>query len=79
MSERISHPIFKSISKYQNHPNIFALRRVNLESSFYFRPVTINDLFKEITKLNSRKATQTMDIPIKILKENSELLSKIAA
>ena len=73
MSGKIYHPIFKSIIRYQNHPSIIAIRRLNRESSFYFRHVTVD----KIRKLDSRKATQAMDIPIKILKGNSEIADYI--
>ena len=44
--------------KYQNQLSIVAIRRVNDRSSFFFSHVTVDDVFKEIRKLNSRKDAQ---------------------
>ena len=42
---------------------------------FYFLEVSANDIFKEIKKLKTRKATQNIDIPVKILRENADIFS----
>ena len=67
-AENISHPIFKAILKYENHPSIIAMQNAKREPSFYFFEASANDIFKEIKKLKTRKATQNTDIPVKIFK-----------
>ena len=69
----ISHPIFKAILKYRNHPNIVAIKNLNKGSRFDFCRVSVQDVVKEIKKLSTRKATQHIDLPVKILKENSDI------
>ena len=69
----ISHPIFKAILKYRNHPNIVAIKNLNKGSRFDFCRVSVQDVVKEINKLSTRKATQHIDLPVKILKENSDI------
>ena len=68
LAENISHPIFKAILKYENHPSIIAMQNAKREPSFYFFEASANDIFKEIKKLKTRKATQNTDIPVKIFK-----------
>ena len=66
LAENISHPIFKAILKYENHPSIIAIQNAKRGPGFYFFEVSANDVFKEIKKLKTRKATQNTDIPVKI-------------
>ena len=72
-TDNISHPIFKAIVKYRNHPSIIAIKDFNKNSSFDFCRVSVEDIVKEIKKLSTRKATQSTDLPVKILKENSDV------
>ena len=74
-AENISHPIFKAILKYKNHPSIIAIKNARNGPSFYFCRVNVNDVRKEINRLKTRKAIQVTDIPVKILKENADLFS----
>ena len=43
--------------------------------SFYFSHVDKNTFLKEIKKLNLDKAVQDSDIPVKILKENTDFFA----
>ena len=74
-AENVSHPIFKAILKYKNHPSIIAIKNARNGPSFYFCRVNVNDVRKEINRLKTRKAIQVTDIPVKILKENADLFS----
>ena len=49
----------------------------NSNCLFSFKFETQEKLFELIQNLNGNKATQRYDIPIKILKENSEIFSYI--
>ena len=73
LANNISHPIFKTILKYRNHPSIVAIKNLNKGSRFDFCRVSVQDVVKEIKKLSTRKATQYTDLPVKILKENSDI------
>ena len=59
--------------KYRNHPSIVAIKNLNKGSRFDSCRVGDQDVIKEIKKLSTRKATQYTDLPIKILKENSDI------
>ena len=73
LANNISHPIFRAIFKYRNHPSIVAIKNLNKGSRFDFCRVGVQDVVKEIKKLSARKATQYTDLPIIILKENSDI------
>ena len=43
--------------------------------SFSFEFVSLEETIKEVNKLSIKKASQTLDIPVKIIKENKDLIS----
>ena len=67
-----------ALKKYKNHPSINAITKqmkniVNFTFSFNF--ISHEDTVKELNKLKSKKASQKTDIPIKIVKENVDIIS----
>ena len=74
----ISHPIFKTVIKFRNYPSINAIENLNKGTRFEFSKVSVRDVVKEIKKLSTQKATQTTNIPVKILKENADILEAIS-
>ena len=73
LADNISHPIFRAILKYANHPSTIAIKDLNNTSLFSFSNVSVADVKKEIRKLDPRKATQNTDLPVRILKQNSDI------
>ena len=69
MADNISHPIFRVILKYANHPGLIAIKDLSNTSKFSFSNVSVADL----RKLVPRKATQNTNIPVRILKQNSDI------
>ena len=43
--------------------------------SFSFEFVSLEETIKEVDKLSIKKASQTLDIPVRIIKENKDLIS----
>ena len=68
LANNISHPIFRAMMKFRNHPSVIAIKNLNR--------VNVEDVEKEIRRLSTRKATQYSDLPVKILKENSDIFGK---
>lgn len=69
-----SHPILEAIKKFRNHPRVTAIKYLNnvsIQDSFC--RVSVEDTVKEIKTFNTRKTTQSTDLPVKILKENSDV------
>ena len=65
----------KAILKYRNHPSIIAIRnKCKDKGNFNFIEVDQKQIEKEILKLDVNKASQSSDIPIKVLKENAIFL-----
>ena len=64
----------KAILKYGNHPSIIVIQnKCKDNGSFNFIEVDQKQIEKEILKLDVNKASQSSDIPIKILKENTDI------
>ena len=72
-ANNVFHPILKAIMKFRNRPNITAVKNLNKGTRFDFCRVSVKDVVKEIKKLSPRKATQSAEIPVKILKENPDI------
>ena len=64
-------PIEKLINKYQNHPIITSINKqiTHSEFTFSFQPVTKEQITDLIRLLNNKTATQSTDIPTKLIKE----------
>ena len=61
---------------YRNHPSIIAIRnKCKDKDSFNFIEVDHKQIEKEILKLDVKKASQSSDIPVKVLKENTNIFS----
>ena len=67
-----------ALKKYKNHSSINAItkRMKNLGNlTFSFNFISHEDTVKELNKLKNKKASQKTDIPIKIVKENVDIIS----
>ena len=73
--ERLSDPVLKAILKYKNHPSIVAIRNANDNSHFRFNEVSVEEIYKKIRKLSTRKSAQCADIPIRVLKEKADIFA----
>ena len=69
----ISDPVEKAIKKYQKYPSISIINEVvssvENEASFSLTCVTVDDISKEIKRLDIKKATQENDIPTNVIKQ----------
>ena len=72
----INDPTLKAILKYRNPPSITAIQnKCKIKDIFNFVEVDQQQIEKEILKLDANKASQSSDIPIKIVKENIDVFS----
>ena len=73
----ITDPVFCAIQKYEIHPSILKIEEMmgtnNLSFSFKF--IDRKKIFNELQKLKSKKACQGSDIPVKIIKENIDIIT----
>ena len=75
LAESLSDPILKAILKYKNHPSIVAIRNANDNSHFRFNEVSVEEIYKKIRKLSTRKSAQSADIPIRVHKEKADIFA----
>ena len=67
-------PILSYINKFKNHPSIKVRKsRKKEEQTFTFSYVSYQEVLNKIRKLQTATTIQQIDIPAKILKENSEV------
>ena len=45
------------------------------DSAFSFRHVSLDEIIKEIKRLDVKKACQDTDIPVKVIKNNSDIFA----
>ena len=76
--DNITNPTYLAIEKYKNHPSILTIKN-KMQSlghpSFSFQYVSHDQVLKEVNKLNPRKASQDSDIPVKIIRENIDIVA----
>ena len=61
-------PITTIIKRYENHPSVLMIRqRMPKDRSFSFQEVKLNDVLKELSKLDKSKANPSESIPTKIV------------
>ena len=71
------HPTLNAIMKYKNHASMDVIKKISHGlSSFYFSRIDKKTVLNEIKKLKLSKAVQDSDIPVKILKENSDFFAE---
>ena len=64
--------------KFRSHPIITAIKNLNKGTILDSCRLNVQDVVKEIKKLSAQKATQSTDIPVKILKELQIFLEAIS-
>ena len=73
-------PVLEIIEKYKHHQSIISINKKMREKGlrkFSFQLVTLEETFKEVALLSDKKASQASDIPVKIIKENRDLIAYI--
>ena len=73
----ITDPVFCAIQKYEKHPSILKIKEMMGTStlSFLFKLIVRKKIFNELQRLKSKKACQGSDIPVKIIKENINIIT----
>ena len=76
MLERTPEPTLRAILKYSNDHSISAVKKYNrTRHKFFFSVVEMENIIKELQKLNLKKLTQEADIPVKILKDSKDFFA----
>ena len=71
-------PVLAVVEKYKHHQSIISINKKMREKGqpkFSFHFVTLEETLKEVALLSDKKASQASDIPVKIIKENRDLIA----
>ena len=69
--------IESKLKKYKHHPSIIMIRDKISPSSFSFVEIDNSEMKKEIKNLNAKKAIPQNNIPVKHLKESSDVIFEV--
>ena len=68
-------PVLKSIEKYKKHPSIKAIAGLSKNDNFILEKVSYEEMLHETKQLYTIKACQDTDVPLKIVKMNSDIFA----
>ena len=71
-------PVLEVVEKYKHHQSIISINKKMREKSlpkFSFHTVTLEETLKEVALPRDKKASRASDIPVKIIKENWDLIA----
>ena len=71
-ADHIEDPVLRIIERFKKHPSVVAIFENHKDSAFSFRHVSLDEITKEIKRLDVKKACQKKDIPTKVIKNNSD-------
>ena len=74
--KHIEDPLEKLIGKYKTQPSILAIHYRGFKNIFSFKPISNQEIEKEILKSDGSKACQDSDIPIKLVKMNVDTFTE---
>ena len=78
LSDNIDHATWKAIVKWRNYPSIFTITSEHENTpKFSFNFVSKEHVLEEIQMLDSSKAIQESDIPVKLTEGNNDLFAEI--
>ena len=71
-----SGPTLNAIKTFEKHPSIIKIKELNSGCRFSFENVSLEDVKKVTRELDITKASQLLDIPTKIIKQNADSFSE---
>ena len=69
-------PILNAIKTFEKHPSILKIKELNSGCRFSFENVSLEAVKKVTRELDISKASQLLDIPTKIIKQNADIFSE---
>ena len=76
ISKEHSDPILNTIKTFEKHPSILKIKELNSGCRFSFENVSLEDVKKVTGELDILKASQLLDIPTNIIKQNTNIFSE---
>ena len=71
-------PVLNAIKKIENQPSIVEIKKTNsfwCSFPIFIRKVNLTEIINEIKNLDESKATQSNDIPTKVIKESYDIFA----
>ena len=78
VTENITDPTLKAIFKFKDQPSMLAIQSNCKNETFRFSEVNIKYIKMDTLELDKNRASQHLDIPIKIFKENLDIFTNIS-
>ena len=76
-TEGLTDPIDRALRKSESHPSILKIKENVSMSLFNFNAIRLEDVVLEVRNFNPNKASTSDNIPVKSLKENYDICSKV--
>ena len=74
-ADHIEDPVLRIIERFKKHTSVVAIFENHKDSTFSFRHISLDEITKEIKRLEVKKACQDMDFPTKVIKNNSDIFA----
>ena len=74
-ADHIEDPVLRIIERFKKHPSVFAIFENHKDSAFSFRQVSLDEITKEIKRIDAKKLCQDTDIPTEVIKNNSDIFA----
>ena len=71
-------PVLAVVEKYKHHQSMISINkkmRQKGQPKFSFHFVTLEETLREVALLSKKKSSEASDIPVKIIKENRDLIA----
>ena len=73
--DNIEDPVLRIIEKFKKHPSLVAIFENYKDSTFHFRHVSLDEITKELNRLDEKKACQKSNFVTKVNKNNSDIFA----
>ena len=73
--DHIEDPVLRIIDRFRKQPSVVAIFETYMHNVFSFRHVSLDEITKEIKRLDVKKTRQDTDIDTKVNKSNSDIFS----
>ena len=73
--DHIDNPALRIIERFKKHPSVVAIFENHTDSVISFRHKSLDEITKEIKRLDVKKACQDTDILTKVIKNNNDIFA----
>ena len=74
-ADHVEDPVLRIIERFKKHSSVVAIFEKHKDNNFSFRHLSLDEITKEMKRLNVKKACQDMDIATKVIKNNRNIFA----